>query len=268
MKALMAKGFTLIEMVAVIVILGIVSIGLIDFLGMGANVYVDAVGREQVVSQTRFMLERLSREIREALPNSVRVKTAGNVHCLEFVPFVASSTYINIPVLPESDSTSIRVVQHATQSVDANKIAVYPLNNADVYGTDPANDVTGNIFNLVTVPTNGTSWQDVTLAKSVRFDADSPTSRYYLIKNAIAYCVDTGNGEVRRHADYWPGAVQSTTPTNSGVLMAENIKAGSTPFAYSSATLVNNAVVQLNFEVLRNGEQVNFHHEVHLINVP
>ncbi|MCJ8274937.1 MAG: prepilin-type N-terminal cleavage/methylation domain-containing protein, partial [Psychrosphaera sp.] len=48
----LVKGFTLIEMVVVIVLLGIVGVGMGNFIGLGAQIYVDAVSREQVLSQT------------------------------------------------------------------------------------------------------------------------------------------------------------------------------------------------------------------------
>lgn len=268
-RLLLQKGFTIIEIIAVIVVLGIVSVGISNFLGLGANVYVDAVGRERVVNQTRFMMERLTRELREALPNSVRVNTTGTINCLEFVPIQASSTYMNIPVAPEAATNSIAVVQHAVSSISANKIAVYPLTSSDVYGTTPTSATTGNVFSLNTVPSTGTTTQTITLTNSVRFDADSPTGRYYLVNNAIAYCVDTSNGEVKRYAGYWPASSQTSPPSGvTGVLMAEGVNAGTTPFNYSSATLVTNAVVKMTFEMVRDDEQIDFHHEVHLINVP
>lgn len=265
-----AAGFTLIEMVAVIVVLGIVTAGFIDFLGLGTKVYVDAVGREQVVSQTRYMMERATREVREALPNSVRVATVGNVQCIEFVPISASSTYINIAVAPEAPNSSVKLVMHDVAGIDADKIVVYPLSSFDVYGSDPATATTGNIFKLAAVPGNGSAAQTVNLLNSVRFDADSPTGRYFLVKNAVAYCADSNSGTIRRYGNYWPPlAGQQVPPQNAtGVLMAENLKSGSAPFDYASATLVTNAVVQMTFDVVRNGEEVNFHHEVHLINVP
>jgi MSHA biogenesis protein MshO len=262
------------EMVIVIVILGIVGSGLANFIGLGAEVYVDAVGRERMISQTRFMMERLTREIREALPNSVRVSTISNITCIEFVPIQASSSYVNVPVLPESATATIEVVQHAITGTTADKIVIYPLTLNDVYGTNSASATTGNIFSMDAPPSAGTGVQNVTLDNSVRFDADSPTQRYYLVSNAVAYCADvssgTSSGQIKRYGSYWPPTSgQQVPPQNAtGVLMAENIKIASTPFSYSSATLVSNAVVQFTFEIVRAGEQIDFHHEVHLINVP
>ena len=267
-----AAGFTLIELVVVIVILGMVSVGFARFIGIGAEIYVDAVGRDQMISQTRFMLERLTRELREALPNSVRVGVQGNIHCIEFVPIVASSSYVDIPVAPEAASNSMTLVQHAVSGISPSRIAIYPLTSNDVYGANPATATTGNVFNLNTAPTAGTGTVVATLNNFVRFDGDSPTQRYYLVNNAVSYCVDVtaNSGQVRRYADYWPPVSGQEMPPSgvTGVLMGENIQTGSTPFSYATATLVANAVVQLTFRIVRNDEQIDFHHEVHLVNVP
>ncbi len=270
-----SKGFTLIELVVVIVVLAIVGIGTTSFISLGVNIYTDVVGRDQIISQSRFMTERITRGMREALPNSVRVGSNGSIRCIEFVPILASSSYVDIPVFPEGDSFTVTVVQHAISPLDANKIVIYPLNVGDVYGSNASVDVTGNIFSYAVSPANGTDAQDITLDNSVRFDADSPTERYYLVKNAVSYCADvssggTTSGQMVRFDNYWPGGTQASPPVSwaNGVLMAENIRAGSIPFTYSGATLVANAVVQLTLEFEQNSEVVIFNHEVHLVNVP
>ncbi|MCJ8270040.1 MAG: MSHA biogenesis protein MshO, partial [Psychrosphaera sp.] len=227
---------------------------------------------------TRFAIERLTREIREALPKSVRVTTSGNVQCVEFVPIVASSTYVNIPVSPEAATKTLNVVKHAVTGISADKMVVYPLTSNDVYGSNPFAVTTGNTFSFNIAPTVGTVTQDLLLTNVVLFDADSPTQRYYLVKYAVSYCANTTTGELHRYGDYWPLTTgQQTPPTTtlqtepggmSVALMAEDLKSGSAPFNYSSATLVTNAVFQFTFEIFRNGEQIDFHHEVHLINVP
>ncbi len=283
----LTKGFTLIEMIVVVVLLGVVGVGFSNFLGLGANLYVDVVGREQALSQTRFAMERLTREIREALPNSVRVTTnaAGTVQCVEFVPIQASSTYVNVPVLPEEATKILHVVRHAVSGISVDKIAVYPLTSNDVYGSDPFEALSGNVFSFDSAPIVGTTSQNLTLDKAVRFDADSPTQRYYLVQYAVSYCANSLTGQLYRYGDYWPlTSAQQAPPTTTlqtkstgmtAVLMAENLKtytpsygSASLPFNYSSATLVTNAVFQFTFEIARNDEQVDFHREVHLVNVP
>jgi len=252
------KGFTLIEIITVIIILGIVSVGLTGFVKFGIDIYQDTVNRDRQVGDSRFLLERLTRELREALPNSIR--TDGS--CIEFVPIMSSSTYISLPVIPEQENSFI-VVTPAINS--GNKVVVYPLTPQDVYGNVIAN--TGKIFSLSSNIAIDAVTSQLTLPVASSFFQHSPVSRYYLVENAISYCVDGTN--VFRYSNYWPGATQESPPQSpvQGVLMASN-QSNSTPFEYHQDSLLRNAVVQLNFSFTYNDESLNIYHEVHIVNVP
>lgn len=69
----MSRGFTLIEMVITIILLGIVGLFLGNIAGQAMGIYVDTTAREALIQQGRFLTERMSRELREAVPNSVIV---------------------------------------------------------------------------------------------------------------------------------------------------------------------------------------------------
>ena len=73
MRILLAKekGFTLVELVTVIVILGVLAVSTTSFIQFGTKSYTDAVDREEITSTARFVIERLNREVRNSLPNSV-----------------------------------------------------------------------------------------------------------------------------------------------------------------------------------------------------
>jgi MSHA biogenesis protein MshO len=261
------RGFTLLELVTVIILLAVVSISVTNYLRFGADIYADVTGREQLLSETRFVIERMTREIREAIPNSVRVRQSGTVQCAEFVPIQGSSSYIDIPVFPEAASASLNLVQHNVAAIDADKIIVYPLQASDIFGGDPTTDTSGKAFSFATAPGTGTSSEILILDNAVRFDSDSPTERYYLAKNAVSFCIDSLTKQISRYDGYWPGAIQAAPPAIAGVLMADNIS-NATPFKYSGSTLTTNAIIQLTIETLRDEETITFYHEVHLINVP
>jgi MSHA biogenesis protein MshO len=261
------RGFSLMELITVIILLGIITISVTNYLRFGADIYADVTGREQLLSETRFVIERMTREIREAVPNSVRVRQTGTVQCAEFLPIRASSSYVDIPVFPEAATATINLVQHNINAVDADKIVIYPLQPSDIYGGAPTTDTTGKIFSFATAPSNGNSTEVLTLDNAVRFDADSPTERYYLAKDAVSFCVDSVTDQITRYNGYWPGAIQAAPPAVAGVLMSDGIS-NATPFKYSGSTLTTNAIIQITLETLRDEETVTFYHEVHLINVP
>jgi MSHA biogenesis protein MshO len=76
-----AKGFTLVELVTVIIVLGVVSVGISGFIRTGVQTYSDVIERDQLLGDSRFVVERIHRELRLAIPNSARVtaNNAGNI---------------------------------------------------------------------------------------------------------------------------------------------------------------------------------------------
>jgi len=271
-RARVQRGFTLIEMIMVIIVLSAVSIGVSSFVHFGIDIYRDAVGRDQQIGDSRFLIERLTRELREALPNSVRVSDeAGKPNCLEFVPIVASSSYIDIAVLPEALSDSVRVVlpAAAVPLTAGDKIVIYPLEPDEIYVSPTS--VSGKVFSLgAGVPArvlSGAVVADVSLSKSVQFAADSPTERYYIVKDAVSYCAEGSN--IKRYSGYWRAGSQQSPALAiaSGVLMAEN-QVNNKPFVYHHDSLTRSAMVQLNFEFSYDDERLKLYHEVHVVNVP
>nr|MDA8164688.1 hypothetical protein [Desulfobacteraceae bacterium] len=98
--------------------------------------------------------------------------------------------------------------------------------------------------------------------------AGSPYHRYYPVDQAVRYYLDTDNTTLRRaeipitseNADL------STFPT--GFPLVKNMKPNSLQFSYLPPTLTRNAVVSIAFTIARDGEEVAFHKEVQIRNVP
>ena len=258
-------GFTLIELILVILVLAIVSTGIVTFIRYGVQTYQDSAGRDQQISDSRFVIERITRELRNALPNSVRVTNSGD--CVEFIPILASSTYVDIPVLPDAASNTVTIVVSG-ESFNQNdtKLVVYPLDVSEVY-VDGA-QTTGKVFNVAPSGYADDSDNDnvitVTLTNSVRFSEESPNQRYFIIRDNVAYCWDT-SGDIKRYENV------SNPPSGTGVLMAENVikpDASSQIFTYQGDTLIRNAIVLMDFTFQYSDEQLRLVNEVNIANVP
>jgi len=268
MRRLIAKGFTFIELIVVILVLGTVSISVVSFIRFGVDIYQDGTGRERQIAESRYLIERMTRELREALPNSVRVSSDGR--CVEFVPIVSSSSYIDIPVLPEPATNSIAIVAGTTLNAGAfspsnMSMVVYPSNTQDVYADDLG--ITGKKFAVTQLSAIVSNKRSVTLINTVRFSDDSPSQRYFLVQTPVSYCQGSNNQVFRYQGyDYTSAFTQLNTPPN-GVLMAQH-QSNPSPFVILNATLVRNAVLQLNFEFTYNDEALMLYNEVHIVNVP
>jgi MSHA biogenesis protein MshO len=250
------RGFTLVELVITLVVLSVLALGVSSYLGIGARMYSEAAEREQVLGQSRFVAERLVRELRNALPNSVAFSATSN--CLEFLPVLYSGVYLSLPF--EQAQTSISVISPDLLAVSptsysgANRprLVVYPTNNNDVYGS--ANPGSSMLLNSI-------STEDASQARfrlnfaSFRFRRQSPEQRFYISGDVVRYClVNTGPGQFSLQ--------------RNGVLMAEGLRSANV-FSVSDAVLNRNAVVNvlLQFGSVNNPDMF-FNYEVHLANVP
>lgn len=88
-----AAGFTLVELVIVIVLLAIVATISVQFVALSTRGAIDVSARQQRALQGVVISEQISRELREAFPLSIRVAD----NCLEWLPIEAGTAYTDLP---------------------------------------------------------------------------------------------------------------------------------------------------------------------------
>ncbi len=255
------RGFTLIELVVVIVLLGITAVTFTSLITGSVRGYLDTANRQDSAAMARIALDRIARELREAMPQSVRV--TNDKSCIQFLPVNSSFVYA---VLNAGD-TSVQVVEPPggygvpTGSYYA---AVYPILPGDLYSTTAMKSISG--FGSVS---NGL--RTLTLASAFTSIHNSPGERLYVVSNlAVSYCFEN-NGQLNRYT----GGVAATQPTpgagltsGSGATLIDKLSAGT--FNYQSGNWQNNALVTINFTIQQqssNNETLQFDHEVWLRDV-
>ena len=171
-------GFTLIEMVTVILILGIIVVGISSFVVFGTRIFVESSAVDQVLSQSRFGIERMTRDIRRAVPNSMRVLTAtdGSYQCLELLPISASTSYIDAPFFPQSVQNTLTAIKSVRSINAAQSVLIYPLTASEVYNPQ---GLTAKRFLVQSVAESG-DLLTITLTQSIRFTEASPLKRLYV----------------------------------------------------------------------------------------
>jgi len=268
------QGFTLVELIMVIVLLGVMAVGITGFIGLSTQTFLKVSERDELVSSARFAVERLNREVRNAVPNSFRVNSNSSTQCLEFLPIVASTNYVDISVSPETASNTLTVIpfvdnNNNTYVLNSNDVVVvYPLYPTDIY-TD-ITDNSGKIFGINAINTSAIPWVITLDAGSYLFTQDSPNKRLYIANKPVSYCVN--NGQLTRYNNYNITNTTYITPNSANaVLMAENLAAVNVAkpvFTIQPPTLKRNAQVQIRFDFTRDGEHIEFANDIHLVNVP
>lgn len=274
------SGFTMIELVAVITILGAVSVGIFGFIRSGVAVFSDVTERDRILSDSRFVVERLNREVRRALPNSARTARgfAGGqvVQCLEFIPVLWSSVYFDIPTGAES-ATSIEAVPWDITNfiytyqplIDDHYVVVYPTSTADGY------DASRNkryLLDAQPVHTGNDNPITLTFGTAVTFEEDSPSERMYVVDQPVSYCAEA-DGDILRYSGYGFNVSQRLFNLGTGALMAQNQSndlnvVSVLPFQVEPASLVRNSTIITLLQFSLGGEVVVFNNEVHLPNAP
>lgn len=278
------SGFTLVELVLVIVLLGIVATVSTGFLGSGAQMYAEASDRDRLLSQSRFALERLTRELRIAVPNSARVSANGM--CLEFIPLLAAARYEIAPTAPETADfvqlyTSLPELSNQLAAQDF--ISIYPTEPAHVYEENNRRVRLASVEDLSLAGSTATSGQRLKLNfnkaplpdNNHSFPTSSPSQRLYLWRNAVSYCVEAN--ALYRYQGY---DLQSSQPVTAAqfvgansrrVLMAEQLEfsAAQRAFRYENGVLTRTSVVHVLLSFSSNfNDQLFFNQEIHIPNVP
>lgn len=87
------RGFTLIEAIVVIVITGIIAGMVAVFIRTPVDGYLDAERRAGLTDIADTAVRRMARDLRLALPNSVRTSADGSGLCIEFIPTKIGARY-------------------------------------------------------------------------------------------------------------------------------------------------------------------------------
>jgi MSHA biogenesis protein MshO len=270
------RGVTLIEMVIVISITAIIAGGVAVFISRPFEGYIDAARRAELTDIADTALRRMTRDVRTALPNSIRITEsppASGILYLEYLEASGGARYRaqadsagngNILDFSAPDGLFDVVGQMPDFSGAEDKyIVIYNLASsgtiANAYASPPNNN-RGTYFSA--------SGNTITLSAAKQFPFASPGKRFHVVRHAVTYACNPTTGQLRRHWNYGIVDSQQTPPTTGGsALLATNITACS--FVYdTSGSGLRTGVLTLTLKVERNGERVQLFQQVHVNNVP
>lgn len=264
-------GFTLIEMIVVIVITSIIAAVVAVFLRAPVQGYFDSARRAELTDIADTALRRMARDLRLALPNSVRVSGTA----VEFLQTRTGGRYAaesdGSGAADELDFTtadsSFDVLGNLSLApVAGDLVVVYNLGITDA--TAYAGDNTAPVDAASTV-------SHIVLTAAKLFPFESPGNRFQVVSGPLSYVCSgmgtdangNGTGELRRHSGYAITAGQNNPPVGgNNALLANRVSACS--FVYQQGVTERSGLVSMQLQITEASEAVSLYHEVHVPNVP
>lgn len=257
-----AQGFTLIEVITVIVILSVVAVLGSKFVVDSTQSYQSTQTRSRLVNTGRQAVERMSRQLRVALPYSVRltnptiVTNPATAACIEFLPIASGGNYINaVPdnVNNASPSATINVSPHTIDFGSAQYVSIGAMSSAELYESP---------VSRATLSSRTAILLNLTVAKT--WQRNSIKRRFYLLDHPQAFCVI---GNQLRFYENQDASSTSVNTSSAYSVLADDV-AIATPFSLSAGSENNNVNVLFNLTFTRNGESIAFNQSVMIRNVP
>jgi MSHA biogenesis protein MshO len=273
-----SEGFTLLELILVIVITGILAAMTTDIITYPIKSYLELNRRATLVDNAEITLRHMQRDIRRALPNSIRITGGGTV--IELLHTVDGGRYrslidgtkaagsglcngtVSTDILDLTTSDTCFEVLGSFKSFNplatsGEYLVIYNLGsaNADAYaGTNR------------TVVTNSTNAAVVKFT-ALKFPYSSPLQRFFIVDTPITYRCDTVSGRLWRYSNYAIAATQPNPPGVNGQLLANKISSCS--FSYSAGGASRTGLVNIEIVVTdAAGEAVRLLHQIHVDNAP
>jgi MSHA biogenesis protein MshO len=254
-------GFTLVELVIVIVVMAIIGGISVTFIKNSVLAYVNSEAYYELADRADIALRRMSRDIRNALPNSVWV--SGDGLYVEFIPIKAGGRYKQDSLDFVTPNASFTVLSDAVTVSAGDQLVIYNL------GIEGADAYAGNTVRALT--STGTT---TTLAFSgSAFPLPSPASRFYVVNGAVIYACDLANKRLLMYSNIAiPTSSQATAqhPTSfaglNASIVAEDVTGCS--FTYSTGVMQHSGVITAQLELTKRGGVVRLLNLINVVNSP
>lgn len=271
-------GFTLIELVMVIVILGVVGGMVAVFMRGPIDAYFASARRAGLTDVADTTVRRMARDIHAALPNSVR--TPGN-QCVEFIPTKTGGRYraegagaLDFAVADGSfNELGSNLARPASQRIAVGDlIVVYNLGipGADAYANASVNRsaVTG-LGAEVQTGAAATDIETPITINALQFPLPSGSNRFHVVpggEQVVGY-VCNGN-RLFRYTQVLPYAQPAACPAPAAGTPVIATNVFNCNFSYTGPDLQRNALVRMSLQLTDSDETVSLQHEVHVNNTP
>jgi MSHA biogenesis protein MshO len=281
---------TLIELVVVITLSAIVVAFMTMFIVQPVDAFMMQKQRAQLSDAADGALRMLSRDLRAALPNSVRTANSGTVYAIELLatldgaryqdngPLTNAALWLDFTQADGAFATTVPFSEITLPFSSTNSctpacyLSIYNVGvtGANAYNMDQSITPASTTINIIAGASANS--QLVTLSAPFQFSLGSPGKRVYLVSGPVSYLCDTSTGLLTRYSGY---TISATQATSAAALIAAGATAGVVAsnltvctFTFSAGTSERVGMASLLLKMVNNNQQVQLLHQVHLVNAP
>ncbi|MAG30585.1 MAG: hypothetical protein CL908_06780 [Deltaproteobacteria bacterium] len=292
-----SSGFSMIELVTTIALTGILTVGLTNLLRHPMQGYVAVSRRAELVALADISMRRMSRDLRRALPNSVRVAGGGTV--LELLHTSGGARYRLEPGVndaggpDEEDHTNASdwlsfggdtswntlgrfenlAFSYGTPLPAGTRVAIYPTGDSvwseAASGSNPSS-ITPSGTTLTVVDDNDE--EQLQLSSSHRFELESPSSRLYVVDTPVTYLCDLAGEALWRVDGYTIASAQPTSlaaaPLSAGNAARAADRVERCAFDYVAGTPTRAGLITIEIVLVSAEERVRLLQQVQVHNAP
>ncbi|HCI12632.1 MAG: hypothetical protein A2063_08625 [Gallionellales bacterium GWA2_60_142] len=280
------KGFTLVEMIMVIVITGIIGGMVAVFLQAPIQQYMDVARRAELTDIADTAVRRISRDARTAVPNSVRVTGCGGTPCFEFLPTKDGGRYRSAgpgDVLDfDGVDTSFDLIGTAAVAVSDVVVIGSTQSSSIAYDDTQA----GRLREVAAVSGVSPAVTGITLVAGFPSPAEVEAHRFAVVDGGpVTYaCIAPGGGacaisaggdgtcQLVRYSGYGVNSAQALPATANPPILADKVSACQIeyeiPATPSTAVFPRFGLLVVRLTLTSGGESVSLYNETHVINPP
>jgi len=281
-------GFTLIELIMVMVITGIIVGVVAMFSRTPVDQYIDITRRVEMTDIADTALRRMGRDIRMAVPNSVRL--SGSTY-IEFLPTKTGGRYRAnatdslcslIAGNADGDALSFAAADSCFEiigpKIDFAAGDYIVVGSTQANGNPPYDQTATGILRAYNSVAGGVGSRSIVVMAETLFPpfAHLQSQRFEVVpgdQQAVTYACENsgtaggnGSGTLTRYWRYGFNTAQVAPPVGgTSALLADNISACA--IAYNTVNQ-RNGLVAISLTITQGGESISLYQEIHVNNAP
>lgn len=273
------RGFSLVELIVVIVLTGIIAASIMVFFKPTVEAYFDARRRAELTDIADTALQRISRDVRSAVPNSIRSFGSG---CFEFLPTSTGGRYRQAPDIASALDQPLDITQPVTAFDVLSPLNTVPsVGDWVVIGNQNTDDAyVGSTRAQISAVGAGNAVREASLTvASHQYPAGYDGGRFVVVPDnagspaAVYVCsgvgVDAagnGTGTLTRVARGFNATLASCP--GGGAVLATRVAACRFIYSPNSGATQQSGLVWLELELREAGESVSMAYGAHVSNLP